>query len=806
MFWFFGQLVDRQFSPEDRLPYVEAPSGEQAIELSDLEIQVKVSGLLAETTQTMRFYNPNDRVLEGNLSFPLPDNAVVCGYALDVDGQMVDGVITPKREARRILEAEERKGADPGLLEQVLGNLYRTRIYPIPSRGARTVRVTYISNLTVHGNQAAYHLPLTHAAKIESVALRVEVVQAPVQPVISGGLGSLALNHWEDRWVAEAKLGRGLPAEDLQIRLPDLPDRFTTVENKSGESFFCISSKLGERDGEQTWTPKRVAIAWDASGSRQSLDREYDLLRELLAHWDDTVVDVVVFRNRVEDDPRSFPPGDSQVSDLLAYLQGLPYDGGTDLTALDLSSPAYAECEGWLLFSDGLGTIDPGMPKIGSIPVVAITGQAHCNAALLQYLVQTTAGRYLNLVRTTTAAAVQEIVSGGQAAQIVESDGCEDTHLIAGQGRLAVLGRLTKEDASLAIAGLAATTERLTVSRRGGVGGDLVARAWAGAKTQVLGLTLQPTADEILTLARTHGLVTPGTSLLVLESLEQYLEYQIEPPASLPAMRAAYEARSAENTQAENEQRKSHLDTIVDLWQHRVHWWEQEFEYRPNEQGAKRNRRTATAMRSEVDANGPEDAVIVGGPLDAAEPASGRFAMMAPPAADGVFDADLAVAGNADLPSAAGSIRIKPWTPDTPYLTAMRDVAAAEAYAVYLRQRPEYAASPAFFLDCGDYLLGCGQRELGIRVLSNLVETGLDDPALMRSFAWRLQQADDLDLAIAVLERVREARDDEPQSHRDLALALSRRWERAGDQADAVRAMDLLYHVILNHWENFPEI
>jgi hypothetical protein len=69
-----------------------------------------------------------------------------------------------------------------------------------------------------------------------------------------------------------------------------------------------------------------------------------------------------------------------------------------------------------------------------------------------------------------------------------------------------------------------------------------------------------------------------------------------------------------------------------------------------------------------------------------------------------------------------------------------------------------------------------------------------------------LQQADDLDLAIAILERVREARDDEPQSHRDLALALSRRWERAGDQADAVRAMDLLYHVILNHWDNFPEI
>jgi hypothetical protein len=136
----------------------------------------------------------------------------------------------------------------------------------------------------------------------------------------------------------------------------------------------------------------------------------------------------------------------------------------------------------------------------------------------------------------------------------------------------------------------------------------------------------------------------------------------------------------------------------------------------------------------------------------------------------------------------------------------MRNVAAEEAYRVYLGQRPEYAASPAFFLDCGDYLLSCGHKELGIRVLSNLVETGLDDPALMRSFAWRLQQADDLDLAIAVLERVREARGDEPQSHRDLALALSRRWETNGDQADALRAMDLLHHVILNSWDNFPEI
>ncbi|MCB9749126.1 MAG: DUF2135 domain-containing protein [Myxococcales bacterium] len=154
--------------------------------------------------------------------------------------------------------------------------------------------------------------------------------------------------------------------------------------------------------------------------------------------------------------------------------------------------------------------------------------------------------------------------------------------------------------------------------------------------------------------------------------------------------------------------------------------------------------------------------------------------------------------------SARASISIKPWSPDTPYLTEMRR--AEDPYAAYLAARPEFAASPAFFLDCGDFLLSQGARELGLRVLSNLLELGLDDPALMRMYAWRLSQAGELDAAARVLERVLHEREDEPQSHRDLALVLGDRWQRDGDPADATRAMELLYEVVLRQWERFPEI
>ena len=125
---------------------------------------------------------------------------------------------------------------------------------------------------------------------------------------------------------------------------------------------------------------------------------------------------------------------------------------------------------------------------------------------------------------------------------------------------------------------------------------------------------------------------------------------------------------------------------------------------------------------------------------------------------------------------------------------------------VYLRERDEYAGSPAFFLDCGDFFMARGERALGLRVLSNLVELGLGDPPLLRMYAWRLQQAGELTAAIDIFERVRKQREDEPQSHRDLALALAERWEAAGDSDDVLRAMDLLYDVIEREWTRFPEI
>ena len=63
-----------------------------------VETSVKIAednGLFRRVETTIVFTNPNGRAFEGELEFPVPDGATVCGYQLEVNGSMVPGVVVP---------------------------------------------------------------------------------------------------------------------------------------------------------------------------------------------------------------------------------------------------------------------------------------------------------------------------------------------------------------------------------------------------------------------------------------------------------------------------------------------------------------------------------------------------------------------------------------------------------------------------------------------------------------------------------------------------------------------------------------
>ncbi|XHR26694.1 MAG: VIT domain-containing protein [Chthoniobacteraceae bacterium] len=141
----------------------------EPMQIKEMSVQSRIAGLQAEVATTLTFYNPNPRQLEGELSFPLPDGALVTGYALDINGKMIDGVVVKKEKARVAFETEARRRVDPGLVEHVAGNVYRTRIYPLPPQGTRRIQLPYVTPLAVDANAATFQRrPLPQKPRCDS--------------------------------------------------------------------------------------------------------------------------------------------------------------------------------------------------------------------------------------------------------------------------------------------------------------------------------------------------------------------------------------------------------------------------------------------------------------------------------------------------------------------------------------------------------------------------------------------------------------------------------------------------------------
>ena len=105
-----------------------------------------------------------------------------------------------------------------------------------------------------------------------------------------------------------------------------------------------------------------------------------------------------------------------------------------------------------------------------------------------------------------------------------------------------------------------------------------------------------------------------------------------------------------------------------------------------------------------------------------------------------------------------------------------------------------------FFLDAAEFFIAQGERALGLRILSNLAEMDLQNRQVLRLLAYRLQQAGEVANALPLFERVLELAPNEPQSHRDLGLALA-------EAGQAQKAVDRLYEVVTGRWDGrFPDI
>ena len=81
--------------------------------------------------------------IEAEFILPLPMGAIVNDYALDIEGRLVDGVLTERERARKEYTDRVEGEIDPGFAETLNDNRYRTTIYPILQGSKRIIRMGF---------------------------------------------------------------------------------------------------------------------------------------------------------------------------------------------------------------------------------------------------------------------------------------------------------------------------------------------------------------------------------------------------------------------------------------------------------------------------------------------------------------------------------------------------------------------------------------------------------------------------------------------------------------------------------------
>lgn len=176
--WAGGFIIvmpDQHADPNNRNPR----SGAFPLETRLTKVETSIVEQTATTSIEQVFYNPGDRQLEGYFLFPVPKDVVISKFTMFINGKETEAEMLDATKARQIYEAIVRRVQDPALLEYYNQGLFRVRIFPILPKSEQKIRLTYSETLHKDNNTIEYHFPLNtqkYAAKpVEQISFKVTI-------------------------------------------------------------------------------------------------------------------------------------------------------------------------------------------------------------------------------------------------------------------------------------------------------------------------------------------------------------------------------------------------------------------------------------------------------------------------------------------------------------------------------------------------------------------------------------------------------------------------------------------------------
>ncbi len=830
------------------------------VKMTQMLTNTKIVGSIAYTTTEMHFYNNSNKQMEAELLFPLPEGVTVSRYAIDINGKMREAVPVNKTKGKQVFEALEHRRVDPGLLEKVEGNNFKTRIYPLMPKGERIVLIGYEQALqSFDKNNLSYQLLSKYKMPLEKYEVSIAVLDAINTPEAMHNSDATEPLVWTKNNQTTIKKLNYQPQENVIIKIPIQQNVANVFMQTVTDQHYFYSTIPIEANKIKKKTPSSIGIIWDNSLSCQSknIKKEFDLLDTYFAEIKNTTV-TLYFLNYFFTKNETFIIANGNWSALKSRLEATQYDGGTRFSQIQ-----FGKEDEYLFFTDGLSSLSENSISQNKKPVYTISSSASADFAFMNYFSQKTAASFINLNELEIPIAANKLLYKSlNFLGIRENNSVTEIYPSIGtsvSGNFSIAGiSLTPNTEVMALFGYGneVTFEKkimLQATTQNNIELN-IEKIWAQKK--VADLELQPlkNVDEIEQVGKRYGIVTQGTSLIVLENVNDYIAYEIMPPAEL---RAEYDRILKQQQTAAKAQQQSNWNNVENYFTSLFDWWKKDIKYKEPKQVPITKRKklstnertyytnssnkqaelsevvvTAVGTQREVEKDEDDKSALgirrqqrqlgYATTISPSAALSGKVAGMQVNTSTSLetvrirgiaslknnnADSITYKSKEADKRVFDNGIKTNQWSPDRLYLRAITASATKNKYSVYLQLRESQINNPNFYYDVAYYFYNIGDKEKAILILSNIADLGLENHQLYKTLTYTLREWEQYSDALFTAKQIAKWRPFEPQSLRDLALTLedNKQYQAAFDEL--VKALQVNYYGnMAGHYEGIEDI
>ena len=273
------------------------PAGqEMKLSLRKYHVDVHIEDGFARTTIDQTYFNHTQSRLEGTFHFPLPPDASLSRLAMYVNGKLMEGGMAERQHARNTFEQIVHKMKDPALLEWVDGTTFKMRVFPLEARQEKRIVLSYTQRLDTAYGRSTYRFPAGHSMdRVGQWSTAIRVAGGRQQQWTSP-THSLTSHSQQGDLVLTAEKKHAAMDKDLVLELRETeaarPARtlWTSAEH-AGQTYLLLRHRP-ELPAKRKRPPRNWIVLFETAADRNPLlaGTQVEVVRTLLnnAEHDDT--------------------------------------------------------------------------------------------------------------------------------------------------------------------------------------------------------------------------------------------------------------------------------------------------------------------------------------------------------------------------------------------------------------------------------------------------------------------------------------------------------------------------------------